>query len=153
MGFTTRQLEGVAEANAPKAVSVLRVWGTVSKQETAMSTFGPYRKFSGSIAAINLVNGDEARSQLLLLPAVAEAAIAPLVEKAVKEGSSAQIALEVTVTYNAPKTANSTYTKFSYGVKPLIDFKGEDALSAMAKELPAPVMVKAIEEKANGKRK
>jgi len=72
MGFTTRGLEAIAEANKPKAVSVLRVWGIVSGMESGTSQFGNYTKFKGEIAALNLVSGEEARSQSLLLPQIGE---------------------------------------------------------------------------------
>ena len=138
LGLTVRPLEEVAEANKPKAVSVMRVWGIVSGRKPGISQFGSYTKFSGEIAAINLLTNEEVRSQELLLPQIAETMINKIFEGSAKEGGSAQFALEVTVTYNPPKTENSNFTKFCYGVKPLIEFKGEDALSAMAKALPAP---------------
>jgi hypothetical protein len=138
MGFTTHALEEIAAANQPKAISVLRVWGIVSNREVGQSQYGQYMKFKGEIAALNLVSGEEARSQAVLLPQVAETVVNSLFEKAAKEGGSAQIALEITVEYNASTKGG---TKFRYGVKPLIEFKGEDALSVMAKQLAAPVML------------
>lgn len=138
LGLTVRPLEAEAEKAKPNPVSVMRVWGIVSNRKPGVSQYGSYTKFTGEIAAINYLTGAEYRSQELLLPAIAESVVNKLFEGAAKESQgAAQIALEVTVTYNPPKTENSTYTKFTYGVKPLIEFKGEDALTAMAKQLPA----------------
>jgi hypothetical protein len=138
MGFQTRQLEVTAEEHQPKPVSIMRVWGMVSGKTPGVSQYGPYMKFTGEIAALNLITGDEARSQALLLPGIAEAVVISLFDRATKEGGSAQIALEVTVTYNNSAKGG---TKFAYGVKPLVEFKGEDALSVMAKQLPPPALI------------
>jgi len=158
MGLGVRMLEQIAEENQGKTVSVLRIWGIVSDRKPGMSTYGPFMAYKGEIAATNLITGDEARSSNLLLPAIAETVVNKLYEGGIKEGGSAQIALEITVTFNPPKTANSNFTKFLYGVKPIIDFKGEDALSAMAKSLPPatlllPPPVQTSEEPVKGKSK
>jgi hypothetical protein len=154
VGLTVRPLEAVAEQNKPKPVSVMRVWGIVSGRKSGMSQFGAYTKFSGQIAAINLLTGDEYRSQDLLLPGIAEAVVNKMFEGSLKEeNGSAQFALEVTVVYNPPKTENSNFTKFSYGVKPLIEFQGEDALSMMAKQLPAPAKQLSAPEGKKGTKK
>jgi hypothetical protein len=144
MGLTTKQLEEVAAAADPKPVSVMRVWGVVSGRQPGVSQFGNYVKFTGEIAAINLVSSEEARSQALLLPSAAETIVSSMFDKASKEGGTAQIALEITVLVN--KSAKGG-TKFSYGVKPLIEFKGDDALAAMAKTLPAPILIKGLTKK------
>lgn len=144
MGFTTRGLEAIAEASKPKTVSVLRVWGIVSGREPGTSQFGNYMKFKGEIAALNLASGEEARSQSLLLPQIGETVVNSLFDKAAKDGGTAQVALEVTVEFNDSQRGG---TKFRYGVKPLIEPKGEDALTIMAKQLPVPAMLKGIENK------
>jgi len=138
MGFTTHALEEIAAASQPKTVSVLRVWGIISGREPGTSQFGQYMKFKGEIGALNLVDGSEARAQAVLLPQIAETVVNSLFDKAAKDGGSAQIALEITVEFNASQKGG---TKFRYGVKPLIEFKGEDALAVMAKTLPAPRML------------
>ena len=148
MGFETRQLEQVAADNQPKAVSVLRVWGIVSGKAPGTTQFGSYLKFSGEIGAINLITGEEARSQALILPSCGEIVVNSLFEQAAKDGSTAQIALEITVTYNNSAKGG---TKFAYGVKPLIEFKGDDALATMAKQLPAPKMLSDLPKKASKK--
>jgi len=150
MGFGVRNLETIARENEPKTVSVCRIWGIISGRTSEMSTLGQFSRYSGEIAAMNLSTGEEARSQQLILPAVAETQINRVYDKASKDGGSAQIALEITVTYNPPRSEDSKITQFIYGVKPLIDFDGEDALSAMGKNLPAPVALKQIEAKPNG---
>jgi len=147
MGMGTRQLEQVAEASAPKAVPVLRVWGIVQDCQAQVSNFGPYKKFRGEFGAVNLITGEEARSQMALLPAIAETIVSSIFDRAAKDGGSAQIALEITVTFNeSPKGG----TKFAYGAKPLMEFK-DDALSIMAKSLPAVNLVKALSAPNNKK--
>lgn len=138
MNLPVRGLEEVAEKNQQSPTSVLRIWGIVNDRKGGVSQYGPYNKYHGEFAALNLITGEEARSSDLLIPGVAETVVNKLFESAAKEGGTAQIALEITVTYNPPRSANSTFTKFSYGVKPLVEFKGEDVLSIMAKQLPPP---------------
>jgi hypothetical protein len=143
MGFSTHDLEEIAAASNPKPVSVLRIWGIVSGREPGTSQYGQYMRFKGEIGALNLVSGSEARAQSLLLPAIAETVVNSLFDKAAKDGGTAQIAVEITVAFNASTKGG---TKFVYGVKPLIEFKGEDALSVMAKQLPAVKLI-GVEEK------
>jgi hypothetical protein len=144
MGFNVATLEAVAADNKGADTSVLRVWGIVSGKKPGTSQFGNYIKFTGEIAAMNLITGEEARSQELLLPAVAEGIVNNLFEKAAKDGGTAEIGLELTVAFNNSAKGG---TKFSYGVKPLIEYKGDDALSAMGAKLPAPKLVKALTKK------
>lgn len=144
MGLKTSQLEEIAVGAAGTQVPVLRVWGIVSGMKSGVSQFGTYQRFTGEIAAINLVTQDEARSQALLLPAVAEGVVASLFAKASKDGGSAQIGLEIAVEENVSAKGG---TKFRYVVKPLIEYKGDDALAAMAKTLPAPTFVKSLTAK------
>jgi len=150
MGLSVHQLEQVAEQAQPKAVPVLRVWGIVSNRQDGSSQFGSYIKFSGEIAAMNLITGEEARSQALLLPAVGEAVVATLLDRAVKNGATAQVALEITVEYNNSAKGG---TKFAYGVKPLMEFKGDDALSEMAKSLPAPKILSLTDQTQSAKKR
>jgi len=138
MGLSVSQLEGIAEANQPSPVPVLRVWGIINEIKSGVSTYGPYTEFYGEIAALNYITNEEARSMKLLLPGVADAMLKSLFNQAASAGGSAQFAIDVTVQYNKPRNENSNFTKFTYGIKPLIDFKGEDALTTMAKALPAP---------------
>jgi len=144
MGFNVTTLEAVAAENKESATPVMRVFGIVSGKTPGVSQFGSFIKFTGEIGAINLLTGDEARSQALLLPAVGETVVNNMFEKAAKNGGTAEIALEITVSYNNSAKGG---TKFSYGVKPLIEYKGDDALSAMASKLPAPKLVKALPKK------
>lgn len=141
MGLKMAQCEEIAESNQGKAVPVLRVWGIASSKTAGVTQFGPYLKFSGEFAALNYVTGEEARSQGLLLPAVAEGVVASLVDKAAKTGGQAQIGIEITVEYNNSAKGG---TKFKYGVTPLFEYKGDDALAEMAKQLPTPKLLKAL---------
>ena len=139
MGFSTKELEEIAAAKKDgKPVPVVYVWGTIQDRKPGVSQFGNYVKFTGQIAAINLSTKEEARSSELLLPTIAEKVVDDLFSQAAKDGGIAQIALEITVTENKSTKGG---TKFSYGVKPLIDIKS-DALTDMLKKLPAPKMLK-----------
>jgi len=137
MGLKTSELEAIC-AGKQKPVAILRVWGIVSAAVPGTSQFGHYIKFGGEIAALNLITGDEARSQNLLLPDVAEGVVKSLFDKAAKDGGAAQIGIEVCVEENISAKGG---TKFRYVVKPLFEYKGDDALAEMAKLLPAPVYV------------
>lgn len=145
MGLKPDVLEEIAAEAKGKQVSVLRVWGIASGATPGVSQFGNFMKFTGEFAAINLITMDEARSQALLLPGVAEGVVASLYNKAAKDGGSAQIGIEVAVEENISAKGG---TKFRYIVKPLFEYKGDDALAEMAKTLPAPVMVKVLTQKA-----
>jgi hypothetical protein len=148
MGLKPSDLEAAAATSKGKAVPVLRVWGIVSSATPGTSQFGQYTKFGGELAAINLINGDEARSQNLLLPGVAEGVVKSLFDKAAKDGGAAQIGIEVCVEENISAKGGS---KYRFTVKPLIEYKGDDALAEMAKALPAPVLVKALTAPAGKK--
>lgn len=145
MGLRPSDLEAVAAEGKGKPVPVLRVWGIVSSATPGTSQFGTFFKFGGEIAAINLISKDEARSQALLLPTVAEGVVLSLFNKAAKDGGSAQIGIEICVEENISAKGG---TKFRYAVKPLFEYKGDDALAEMAKTLPTPVYVKALTDKS-----
>jgi hypothetical protein len=147
MGLNVALLEAVAEANQKSPTAILRVWGMVNDKKPGTSQFGPFIEFRGEIAALNLLDLQEARSQKLLLPQTAESLVNAVFDKACKDGSAANIGLEITVEYRAPRSDNDKSTRFAYGVKPLFEFKGEDALTAMAKQFPAPKIVKMLTEK------
>lgn len=148
MGLKPDVLEEIAAEAKGKQVSVLRVWGIVSGMTPGVSQFGNFMKFTGELAAINLITMDEARSQALLLPGVAEGVVASLYNKASKDGGSAQIGIEVAVEENISAKGG---TKFRYIVKPLFEYKGDDALAEMAKQLPVLVPVKALTAKTGKK--
>ena len=135
VGLALAQLEGIAKEADPKAVPVMRVWGMVHAKTPGVSQFGSYIKFSGEFGALNLVNGEEFRSQNLLLPQVGEAVVNSLFERAAKDGGVAEVGLDVCVEFNNSAKGG---TKFRYVVKPIVEFKGDDALSVMAKRLPPP---------------
>jgi hypothetical protein len=138
-GLKITVLEQAAADHKESPVAVLRVVGIVSGKSAGQSQYGPYIKFQGEFSGVNLLTGEEYRAPGLLLPAVGEAAVNSLYERAAKTGGTAEIALDVTVEYNDSKAGG---TKFRYGVKPLIEFKGEDVLSRMLKALPPPSEVK-----------
>lgn len=138
MGLKPAELETIAQERSGTQVPVLRVWGIVSGAKGGVSQFGNFIAFSGEFGALNLITGDEARSQTLLLPSVAEGVVASLFVKASKDGGSAQIGIEVAVEENLSAKGG---TKFRYIVKPLFEYKGDDAMAELAKQLPTPVFV------------
>lgn len=140
LGLRPAEIEALV-AGKTKPVPVMRVWGIISGATPGTSQYGNYVKFTGEIAAINLISTDEARSQALLLPGVAEGVVKSLFDKAAKVGGSAQFGIEVCAEENISAKGG---TKFRWVVKPLIEYKGDDALSEMAKSLPAPVYVKPL---------
>jgi hypothetical protein len=142
MRLQTTVLEACC-AGQKKPIPVLRVWGIVSTAVPGTSQFGNYYKFGGELAAINLITGEEARSQFLLVPGVAEGVVKSLFDKAAKNGGAAQIGIELCVEENLSAKGG---TKFKWVVLPLFEYKGDDALAEMAKQLPAPVFVKALAE-------
>lgn len=148
MGLRTKEMEEIAVNADGKSVGVLRVWGVLSGKDPGIGTFGPFIKFRGNIAALNLLSGEEARSQVVIFPQVAETVVNTLFEKAASESAAVEFALEVTVELNPSQKGGY---KFRYAVKPLIEIKGEDALSKMAKMLPAPSMY--LNSKKSGLRK
>jgi hypothetical protein len=141
MRLALPELEAAAAQGKGKPVPVLRVWGIVSSAVPGTSQYGNYHKFGGEIAALNLITGEEARSQNLLLPGVAEGVVKSLFDKAAKIGGAAQIGIEIAVEENISAKGG---TKFKWVVKPLFEYKGDDALAEMAKTLPAPVFFKAL---------
>lgn len=148
MGLRPSDLEALC-AGKTKPIAVLRVWGIASTATPGTSQYGNYVKFGGEFGAINLVSGDEARSQNLVLPGVAEGVVKSLFDKAAKDGGAAQVGIEVCIEENLSTKGG---TKFRWTVKPLFEYKGDDALSEMAKMLPAPVYVKALTDTAKGKK-
>jgi hypothetical protein len=141
MGLSSEVLESVASQCKGKAIPVLRVWGIVSTATPGASQYGPFIKFGGEIAGMNLITGEEARSQTLLLPGVAEGIVKSLFDKAAADGGAAQIGIEISVEEN---TSTKGGLKYKYVVKPLFEYIGDDALSVMAKSLPAPKLFKAL---------
>lgn len=144
MGLRPSELEAICSGR-DKPVAVLRVWGIVSSATPGVSQYGNFIRFGGEIGALNLISGDEARSQALLVPQVAEGVVKSLFDKAAKDGGAAQIGIELCVEENISAKGG---TKFRWMVKPLFEYKGDDALSEMAKMLPAPVFTKTLPPKA-----
>lgn len=138
-GLDVIALEKAATENRPKITAVLRVVGVVNDRKAEMSDLGPYARFIGQFAAVNLLTKEEYRAPSLILPSVAEAAVDSLFSKAAKDGGVAEIALDVLVEYNESSKGGR---KYRYCVKPLVEFKGDDPLSRMLLALPAPPYVR-----------
>jgi hypothetical protein len=145
MGLKPAELTSIALDSKGGDTPVLRVWGIVSGAASGTSQYGNYVKFTGEIAAINLVNGDEARSGALLVPQIAENVIKNLYDKAAKDGGAAQIAIEIGVREN---TSTKGGAKYMFTMRPLIEYEGDDALSVMAESLPAPKLIKALTDRS-----
>jgi hypothetical protein len=112
--------------------SVLRVAGKLTGSEAKDGDLGPYICFSGEIAAINLVTGEEHRAPSCILPPVAEMALVGLVEN-LEEGSSVQFAVEVIA---QPNNSAKGGCKYKYAVRNLIEPKEDDSLTRLLKGLP-----------------
>lgn len=157
IGLEVRIAEKIALDANPKPVSVCRIWGILSSAVAKQSTLGPYTLYGGEVAALSYFKKDEdgsdveARSTSLIVPKVAEAYLNKLFDSIEKDATKAAVefGMEITVAYNKSAEQYPNGTKFTFGVKPLIEPKGEDALAVMAKRFPKPL--KLIENKASKK--
>jgi putative lipoic acid-binding regulatory protein len=135
IGLAREILDDIA-VNAVKPVAVARITGTVDGKHEDKSQFGPYISFTGKFGAINMIDGEEFRSQRLILPAVAEAAVNSMFDAA--EGGSATIALDITVMKNSSDKGG---TKYVFGVKPLMEPSKKDSISLLMDKFgPLPMI-------------
>lgn len=150
MKLSPVRLNDLARQFPDQEIGILRVWGIISDRKQGTSQFGPYCKYRGELAAINLVSGEEARSQELVLPTVGESVVESLWAKNVKVGGKTlQFGLEITISFNPAADARGG-NAFTYGTRPLVEVLAQDALSQMALtlEFPEPVIVAQLEDKS-----
>jgi hypothetical protein len=149
MGLEVRIAEKIAFDANPKPISVIRIWGILSSSKPMQGNLGPYTVYQGEIAALAYFKKDddgtdfEARSTTLLVPGVVEGYLNKLFDFISEDAGKASVefGFEITVQYNQSAEKYPNGTKFMFGVKPLIEPKGDDALALMAKRFPKPPML------------
>jgi hypothetical protein len=149
MRLRPQQLNEIAEKNPNAETPILRVWGVlnVADRKSGTTALGTYVEYGGEIGAINLITGEEARSQKLILPQVAETVTEALLSKAVKVGAaSVQIGMDIAVEFNEAGKQRGGNT-YKYVVLPLVEVSGDDALAAMLNEFPVAKILNQIEDK------
>lgn len=141
-----KELEKVASDSTPSEVPVLRVYGVASKTASKTSNLGPYVMFEGGFEAINLLTGTKYRSDKMILPGVAEQFAVKAVESAMKiygdkppqVGGIAGITIGLDLTVIENKTSYEAGWKFKYGVSPLSNIEGKDAIAELGESFGAP---------------
>lgn len=150
VGLAPEELEKIALENKSE-VAVLRVVGRISSVEAGTTQIGPFTKFKGEFAAINLTNGEETRSMTCILPGPAELLCSKLVEAAKKSDANAIAQFGCDVTVKEHKSTYNSGWKFTYGVKSLVDIPAEDALTLLAKQFGAVPLLEDKEVKSKKK--
>lgn len=100
------------------------IFGRCSAKEAGTSDHGEYVKFKGEFEGLNVSNGESYRASVLIVPKVLEG----LLDQAISldEVNAVDFAVEIWAEPN-----EKSITGYSYGVKPLIQPKESDALSAL----------------------
>lgn len=146
--LNTRDLEKIAIEESPKEIAILRVAGICTDIKPGTSTISQYKRFIGAFEAINLLSGATYRATDMILPTVAEQFVSKAVESArktlgdklpeVDNVRGVTVALDVTVIEN--KSSFDSGFKFKYGVSPLSNIEGKDAIGELMESFgPAPV--------------
>jgi len=130
VGLTMAKLRDVAMANKAKTTPVMRVYGTVSGCKAEQSDIGPYTAFSGNFKAVNLLTGSAFRSGKLLLPGVAENALAGSFQGQ-GEGKVLVFGLDLVIKYD-----EKAATAYVFGAVPVLE-QQNDPIKELEKLLPA----------------
>jgi hypothetical protein len=138
--------------NAPgKQLELMDVYGICRKATPGTSEYGEYMKFRGSFRATNLDTGESFQSGAVILPRVAEEALAGAITDDTNE---IQFGFRVVVRYDA-----SAVTKYVYSVIPLLAPAENDPVTLLEnqiaenfKALAAPVELKAEKAEKGGKK-
>lgn len=143
MGIGPEVAEKIVKERGTTAV--LRVYGFAKSYKEEVSAFGGnYKRFVGEFAAKNLLTGDEARSESLILPPVAEMYVAEGTDMASKENAKYKFGLDLTVQENKSSKGGQ---KFKYGVRTLVKNDFTDPLTELGDSLTT------IEDKTDNKKK
>lgn len=110
--------------------------------KAAREKFGPWECLIGAFEGINLTTGEVSRSGVVFLP---QFAVDSIVGQFGGDVERVKFAFEVGVKFD-----NTTPTKYTYMVTPLLEPEENDPLSEMRKSLPAPA-AKQIADKSKGK--
>lgn len=149
-GLPAQKIEAIA-LEKKEEIAVCRIYGKVeSKFKKGQTAFGPYTEFHGEFEAINLANGQKYRSKNLILPELGEMAVMGLISDATKDQKndsviSVRFGLDITV---LPHESSEKGWKFKFGVAPLVEPKGDDELTLLAKEFGNPPLLIATSEDA-----
>lgn len=160
MGLQTVELQDIAaEHGMKKPVSIARVYGMIKKSEPKTTSIGVSQCYTGEFEAVNLISGAKFRASTMYVPGVAEVVLDQLLASAQLQDKSAtaQFGFDLTIQYYDNK--NPTGTRFTFGVKPLLQPEESDPLSKMAKMLeevagaPKFLALPEVAEKAPAKGK
>lgn len=132
-GLDVASCEKLVE-NGEKGISVLNIAGWITDTEIKTTTFGQCTKFTGEFQADNAINGESYRSKTMFVPEVAEMALSPLTE-GMKKGEKVKFALQILVSHQKPR--NDKGTRFTWGVKNLIEPTQEDELAKFMSSISA----------------
>lgn len=132
---------------------IAAVYGHANKHDTVVTTYGDSTRFYGSFKAINLRTGEQFKAGKIFLPGVVEELLADAIDQLGDDGSTnVEFAFEIGVEY-----AEKGNTGYAYTVKPLVEIKESEPLTALEnhvlgklKALPAP---EAAEKTKGGKTK
>lgn len=135
---------------------IMTVYGTVKLSKPGVHTFGDgkeseYVKFIGDIRAVRTSDGTEYRSRELILPNLAEGALAPVVEALDSEaGESVRFAFDIGM------RKAETATGYEFTAEPLVESEEHDPLAEFGKQLlenrQAPALPKPEETKVAHKK-
>lgn len=129
-GLTKTKLTETALANKGKSVPVLRIYGHLSSMKAEQSDLGPYTAFMGNFKAVNLLNNQAFRSGKMLLPGVAENALAGSFQGQ-GEGRVLVFGLDLVIKFD-----EKAATQYVFGAVPVIE-QQNDPIREMEKLLPA----------------
>lgn len=139
MKLLPEKLEETIKGSGGKAVLVASVYGKLTGSKPETSDIGAYSRFSGKFEAINHLDNTCFRSQVLIVPSVAE----PILEEHL--GCKAEeFGLQL---FLAPNTSGKPGSKYVWQASPLTQPSADDPITAIGKRLGA-VPKPAIEDKA-----
>lgn len=110
--------KGVLKDSNGEPVYLATVFGDARLRKPDNSDYGPYVKFSGSFRAINHESGEEIRSRVLILPAVAEGIIDEILAQ--EEINSVEFAIKLGIVESA------TPIGYEWVVEPLEGMSAEN---------------------------
>lgn len=153
-GLDVETCENVAASHGKKTpVPVLRVYGRVKNYVQETSQYGTFLRFLASdfIEAQSLITGDFYRAKQVILPPGAELVLQELIDaaKQADENATAEFGLDITVSFY--QNQNKKGTAFTWGVKPLREPSGDDAISALGKSFGAPPLLSLSKPKGDKK--
>lgn len=146
--ITVKQVAGKIDIEqvlaAPnKTLKLARIYGMASKARPDQSDMGAFLRFSGRFRAQNFVDGTLYESGALILPGIAQDALAGALDGA--NGGAVEFAFEISAKYD-----KEAVTKYVYQVTPLFETSQDDPLERMGRKVAA-IAAPKDEEKATEK--